>query len=237
MKEEWLALKFYQPHIFGYSLCIYTLRQEDFFFLILLQSDNISVTVLLGIFTNIHVSPSDLKCMGSLFLVFVTRHKCFRSAMQNDPLCSLNFVFELDLLVAFWDFAVDRSIYWRETMPQKSDCCTQPCRTLRCPSSASGRCFSWATKKLPPPVTTDGKIASGPAAGNTAGRLSLVSCADLGIIVVKKILSEWLTYSSQFYSAAKLVALGYNPGQLPCCGLGFQVLKSEFKAVKTFESF
>lgn len=58
------------------------------------------------------------------------------------------------------------------------------------PSSASGRGFSWATKKLPPLVTTDGKIASGPAAGNIAGRLALVSCADLGIIVVKKILSE-----------------------------------------------
>lgn len=75
-------------------------------------------------------------------------------------------------------------------MTQKSNCCMQPCRALRCPSSASGRCFSGATKKLPPLVTTDGKIASGPAAGNIAGRLSLVSCADLGIIVVKKILSE-----------------------------------------------
>lgn len=42
-----------------------------------------------------------------------------------------------------------------------------------------------------PLVTTDGKIALGPAAGSSAGgMLALVSYADLGIIVVKKILSE-----------------------------------------------
>lgn len=76
---------------------------RGFFFLILLQSNNVSVIVLLGIFTNIHVSPSDLKCMEYLFLVFVTSHKCFMSTVQNNPLCSLNFVFELNLLTEFYE--------------------------------------------------------------------------------------------------------------------------------------
>lgn len=48
---------------------------------------------------------------------------------------------------------------------------------------------------------------------------------------------EWLTYSSQFYSAAKLLAVGNNPSQQPCSGLRFQVLKSELIAIKASEKF
>lgn len=46
---------------------------------------------------------------------------------------------------------------------------------------------------------------------------------------------EWLTYSSQFYSAAKLLAIENNPSQQPCNGLRFQVLKSELIAIKASE--
>ena len=43
----------------------------------------------------------------------------------------------------------------------------------------------------------------------------LFSCAYLGIAVVKKIQSEWWTFSSQFHSATKLLALGNNTSPPP----------------------
>jgi hypothetical protein len=65
------------------------------------------------------------------------------------------------------------------------------------PSRALGRCFSWAPQKLPI-FSFRWEIALRPVYRILLAVLSLVSYADLCIIVVKKIMSEWLTYSSQF---------------------------------------